>query len=231
MNFEIINKDCISSTNDFVKSNINIFNDRTVVTAKEQTKGKGRMNRAFFSYDGGLYFSILLKKPDALPDKLTAVAAVAVMKGIYKTFSIKTHVKWVNDIMYQGKKVCGILCEGSFNGNKLDYGIIGVGINLSDTDFPDDIKDIAGTLHRSSSDKDILLQNILNTFFAEIESSEYLDYYKKNCITLNKNIEIIKPGCRPVPAFAVDITPHNNLIVEYSDGKTDTVFCGEVSIK
>ena len=183
MEYKIIKKDKVTSTNDILKNNAEKYEDKTVLVAREQTAGKGRMGRSFYSPPTGLYFSVLLKDIKNNPTSLTIIAAVAVMKGIYETFGISAQVKWVNDIILSGKKICGILAESVFSGNRMSHSVVGIGINISTKEFPDEIKDIAGSLERDSEKSDILLHNILKNFDEEIKNSDsksYLDFYKKN---------------------------------------------------
>lgn len=131
----------------------------TVIIAGSQTNGRGRMGRSFYSPSGtGLYMSIILR-PDIsaeLATCLTAVSAVAVHKTLYSLFNKETEIKWVNDLLLDSKKVCGILAEGaplrSVSNTSpnafaaIEYIVIGIGINLSDSGFPSELAGIAGSL-------------------------------------------------------------------------------------
>ncbi|MCQ2480316.1 MAG: biotin--[acetyl-CoA-carboxylase] ligase [Clostridia bacterium] len=233
MKFNIIKKEIVTSTNDILKDNSEIFESGTVLTAKQQTNGRGRMGRKFYSPPSGLYFSILLKDIKSNPTALTVMAAVAVMKGIYDTFGIKTQVKWVNDIFYEGKKICGILTEGAFQGNRLRYAVIGAGINVSTEYFPEELKNIAGSLNESIENSDRLLQNILENFnkeFQRIEKKEYLEFYKENCLTLNRNVELLLQDENYLCGFAFDIDEDARLIVKTENGEIKKIFFGEAKI-
>lgn len=233
MEYKIIKKDKVTSTNDILKNNAEKYEDKTVLVAREQTAGKGRMGRSFYSPPTGLYFSVLLKDIKSNPTSLTIIAAVAVMKGIYETFGISAQVKWVNDIILGSKKICGILAEGVFSGSRISHAVVGIGINISTKEFPDEIKDIAGSLEKDSNNSDILLHNILKNFDEEINNSDsksYLDFYKKNCLTLNKKVRLLVNDNSYEEGFAFDIDDNANLLVKKESGETIKVFFGEAKV-
>ncbi len=233
MKFNIIKKETVTSTNDILKQSFKEYESGTVLTAKHQTKGRGRMGRSFYSPPTGLYFSILLKDIKSNPATLTVMTAVAVMKGIYDTFGIKTQVKWVNDIFYEGKKICGILTEGAFLKDRLQYAVIGVGVNIATEKFPTEISEIAGSLNKSIEDSDILLQNILKNFECElqnIQSGEFIKFYKENCITLNKKVRLISQDEAYLEGEAVDIDENARLTIKTDSGENKRIFFGEAKI-
>ena len=124
-----------------------------VVLAEKQTAGRGRLGRTFYSpAKNGIYFSMIYIPEHSViqPAKMTATAAVAVCNAIKKVFNLETKIKWVNDIFFNGKKICGILTEGitNFETGKIEAAIIGIGINISqpDSGFPKEIADVAGSL-------------------------------------------------------------------------------------
>lgn len=233
MKYKIIKLKSVTSTNDILKENYAEYENGTVLVAEEQTAGKGRMGRSFFSPPTGLYFSILLKDTEINTTALTIIAAVAVMRGIYDTFGIETQVKWVNDIILDGKKICGILTEGAFSGSKLSYAVVGIGINISTENFPKEITEIAGSLNQKNEKKDLLLENILENFGKEIENSHnknYLEYYKKNCLTLNKKVRLISQNNAEENAFAFDLGDNAELLVKTESGEIKKIFFGEAKV-
>ncbi len=230
MEFKIIKKDIVTSTNDVLKKDAEKYESGTVLCAKEQTHGKGRSGRSFYSPPTGLYFSVLLKGEQINPSVLTVLAAVAVMKGIRETYGIKTQVKWVNDIFYDGRKVCGILTEGAFKKNKLRHAIVGIGINISTEIFPDEIKNIAGSLGENMNKNDELLIKILDNFSYEIQNfsdGKFLEFYKKNCLTLGRKVRLISADNSPVDGVAIDIGNNAELIVKTDSGEIKKIFYGE----
>lgn len=230
MEYNIIRKKSVTSTNTLLKELARDVPHGTVLCADSQSRGRGRMGRSFYSPDKeGIYMSILLKEGFGNnPTLVTTLTAVSVMKAISNLTGKEPFVKWVNDIILDGKKVCGILTEGAFNGKELEYMIVGIGVNVGNSSFPDEIKDIAGSIN---CDKELLLEEIIRCFFEEyknLSSGEYLDFYRKRCISLDRPIKIISPGKEPVEAFSQGIDDNANLIVKYPDGRVDTVFSGEV---
>ena len=173
--FKISTFDVLESTNTTAKELAqNGADEGTVIIAKEQTAGKGRLSRTFFSPNGGLYMSIILR-PTISSEKttfITAAAAVAVCRAIKTVTGIDTGIKWVNDIYLNGKKVCGILTSGAINSEKknLDYAILGIGLNIDPPKggFNKEIKNIATSLFKENCDEDTkarLTAEILNEFF------------------------------------------------------------------
>ena len=233
MRFNVIKKGTVTSTNTLLKQQAKTLPHGTVIVADSQTQGRGRMGRSFYSPDKtGIYMSVLLKKDFGKnPTLVTTMTAVAVMKAIEKVAGRTPQVKWVNDILLGGKKVCGILTEGAFSGGELEYIIVGIGINTTTADFPDEIKDIAGSV---SCDKEKLLSAVLDCFsdeFNNLQSGDFLDFYRERCITLNKNIKIISPEKEPIEAFAQGIDDNAALIVKYPDGTAGIISSGEVSVR
>lgn len=233
MNFNVIKKGTVTSTNTLLKQQAKDLPHGTVMVADCQTEGRGRLGRSFYSpNETGLYMSILLKKDFGTnPTLITTLTAVAVIKAVEKVTGKTAQVKWVNDVLLEGKKVCGILTEGAFAGGKLEYIIVGIGINTNTPVFPDEIKEIAGSV---DCDKSELLNAVLDCFSAELEvleSKAFLSFYRERCVTINKDIKIISPGKEPVEAFAQGIDDNAALIVKYPDGAQGIVASGEVSVR
>ncbi len=233
MKFNIIKKGTVTSTNTLLKQQAKALPHGTVLAADSQTEGRGRLGRSFYSPDEtGIYMSILLKKDfGSNPTLVTTMTAVAVMKAVEKITGKAAQVKWVNDILLNGKKVCGILTEGAFFCGELEYMIVGIGINASTLDFPDEIKEIAG---RVDCGKEELMSAVLDCFGAEfknLRTVSFLDFYRQRCTTLNKNIKILSPGKEPVEAFAQGIDDDASLIVKFPDGTVDKILSGEVSVR
>lgn len=235
---EILIFDTLSSTNDYAKENAEKLNDGSLIIAKTQTAGRGRMNRYFFSPDKtGIYMSLFLK-PYFKAKKyfyITVAAAVAVRRAIEKLFQTTPTIKWVNDIYINDKKVCGILTEAVTNGNK-SFAVLGIGINLKKPidGFPSDINNKAGYI-TSVSDietKEKLIAEIINnfdTFYKNIEEKEFMDDYRRFSYLDGKTVEYTKNGITHT-AEVLGIDAEAGLLV--SDGKTtQRLFTGEVSVK
>lgn len=211
--------------------------------ANNQTKGKGRIGRSFFSpADTGIYMSLLLRPHNysaQQASKLTTMAAVAACEAIEAVSDKKALIKWVNDIFIDGKKVSGILTEASFNleNGFVDYVVLGIGINvyLPKGGFPSELNNIAGAVfNKSVSDgKNHLAAEFLNRFmgyYHSRESSNCAEKYRNRSLVIGKEIQIISKA-NPTTAVAVDIDDDCRLIVKYEDGKIERLSSGEISVR
>ena len=248
--FNIIKYEKISSTNTVLKDMAKAdAKEWTVLIANEQTNGKGRMNRNFYSpCNSGIYMSVLLK-PDFLPSEtlfLTPMTAVVVSEAIDKVLNVCTGIKWVNDIYLNDKKVCGILAEGAISkdGLKNDYVVIGIGINISnpDNNFPSELKEIAGSLisDKNLENKELFVENLKNKLIAEILTKMYKYYnandkafmkeYKNKSILINKEVYILGDENKE-KWKVIDIDASASLVVENKEGIIKTISSGEVSVR
>ncbi|MBR2860387.1 MAG: biotin--[Clostridia bacterium] len=228
--------DEIDSTNTFLKSVANENPDFTVTIANKQTAGRGRMGRSFHSPENnGIYLSILLK-PQLAPDKalsITTMAAVAVAKTVEKFTQEKAYIKWVNDVFFHGKKVCGILTEASASSkDRLDYAVLGIGINLyeSEQGFPEELKDIAGAIFsKSAGIRQEFIIELINAFNEIYSLGEYVEEYASRSILTGKDIVFIKDG-EELSGRVLGIDADCGLLVSVN-GKTQKLNCGEATIK
>jgi len=224
----------ISSTNEKAKelAKKGLFN--VVVVAEEQTKGKGRFDRIWFSSEGGLYFSILLKEKNIEKAKyLTFIAALSVVKSILKIVKLKTKIKWPNDVHIDKKKLCGILTE-TFR----DYVVVGVGLNVNQTKFNKKISNIATSL-KIQLKKPIGKERILNQFLIEFENlylqyknkkyEKILDLLKENCDTIGKDIKVRSIN-KIFYGKVVDVDGGCNLILKLKNGKIKKLIEGDIFI-
>ena len=158
---------------------------------------------------------------------LTPTAAVSVAEAIKKQTGKDAQIKWVNDIFMGGKKVCGILTEAAFDMEmqRPSYVVIGIGINLLTEDFPEDIKNIAGST--GQADKNMLIADIVKGIMT-LEKQEVSNKYKELSCVLGKEVEVVGKGYF---AKAVDMTEDCNLILEKQDGEKVILKSGEISIK
>jgi BirA family biotin operon repressor/biotin-[acetyl-CoA-carboxylase] ligase len=231
-----------TSTNSLVKERAMESEEGLVIVAGEQSAGRGRMGRSFFSPgDSGVYMSLLLK-PEIKPEdavQITTAAAVAVCRALESLGVSDSKIKWVNDIYIGNRKVCGILTESSFNfqGGVLDFAVLGVGINIyeSPEGFPDEIKNIAGAVfsERIENLRNKFISEFLNEFFGIYEklySKNHLKEYKEKSFVLGREINIIQGDSTRV-GKAIDIDNNCNLVVELPDGKTEKLYSGEISIR
>ena len=233
----------IGSTNDELKQQaINGENEIKLLIAESQTKGKGTKGRSFFSpANTGCYISFLLK-PEYSPEEctlLTTAAATATALAIENATGKKAQIKWVNDIYMDRKKVAGILTEASFkkDGKGIDYVIVGIGVNINPPEggFPAEIENIASSVITDEPlyIKNKLIAEIANGlifFYKTFKNKLFINEYKKRLFFLGEEITVIQ-GDKSYQATAVDIDEQCHLIVRTADGKTKTLFSGEISIR
>lgn len=161
----------IGSTNNHLKEHHDKLSDHTVAVSSRQTMGRGRFGKSFYSPAGsGLYFSVLYKgdkKPD--PEYLTIAAALAV-SDVMEEYGLVSEIKWVNDVYLQGKKVSGILTEGEveLESGAMKYLILGIGLNVNNREFPDELKDVAGSM-KLSGKKDYDMNEVLAKLLRSLE--------------------------------------------------------------
>lgn len=183
--------------------------------------------------------SILLR-PDGFTEeqllKITTMAAVAVSDSIEKVSGKKAGIKWVNDILIDGKKVCGILSEAAYRADgSLDCVIVGIGINAYPLagGFPEGIADSACSVfdYQSPGLKNQLASEVLNLFMHYYKSGEdFTGEYRKNCVVPGNEISVIRPD-KSVKAYALGLDDDLGLIVRYEDGTEDVLRSGEISIR
>lgn len=204
-----------------------------VFVADTQTSGRGRQGKNFYSPNGtGLYMSYLFECDSALTDavSITTAASVAVVRAIESLCDRRLFIKWVNDIYLDNKKICGILTEAVTKNNRLTHVIIGVGINLTTENFPDEICDIAGALGDNALTRDALLRAVTKELAAlDLSDKSYLDFYRERMLVLNKKITYTENFVSK-DAVAVGIDDEGGLIIETEEG-VKTLRSGEISIR
>ncbi len=208
----------------------------TVVVAREQSAGRGTRSRSFFSPQGGVYLSLVLRPhPQDVP-LITSCAAVAVARAIERCCPLTVHIKWVNDLYINGKKVCGILTEAGLNPatHLPDYIILGIGVNVAVTAFPPEIATIATSLadEGCAIDRASLIAAILEEWehaYATIGTRAFLEESRRRSCVLGKRLTISQ-GNANYTATAEAITNDGHLTVRTLFGDTRTLCSGEVSI-
>lgn len=240
----LLNK--IDSTNSYAKQIAEQSNNQaTIVVAEEQTNGKGRMYRHFYSpMQDGVYFSVILY-PDIHIDELnllTLTAALSVVNAIELLTKIRPQIKWPNDVLWNGKKLCGILTETSVETEtgRIQYSISGIGINVNNHDFPPDLKDTAGSLYQMSG-KIFSRVEVISTVLKEMEKliknnwysthrDEMLEQYRKDISLIGKEIDLIYPNKqRQGKVLAVD--KKGGLIISNEKQEKVTIYSGEISVR
>lgn len=232
----------LSSTNSYLKEKAICENEGLVVIADNQTAGRGRFNRKFHSPENnGIYMSILLKPDFAGFDAtlITTAAAVAVANACDSLTIKNSQIKWVNDVLIDGKKVCGILTEGSINpkNQNFDYIILGIGINAftPENGFEDEIKEIAGSVFNDFdlSLKAKLTATVLNNFFSfynNLLQKEFLADYRNKNFVIGKTVNVIKNDTKK-KGTVISMDDNFKLLVEYEDKTREYLSSGEISIK
>jgi BirA family biotin operon repressor/biotin-[acetyl-CoA-carboxylase] ligase len=214
----------------------------TTIIAEEQTKGRGRFGRDFFSpSDSGIYMSIILKVQLSIENSVlvTTAAAVAVCQAIEKITNLSPQIKWVNDIFIDKRKVCGILTEAvtNFESGMMDSVVVGIGINVKTKieDFPLELQDSAGSIfdHEDKSIRNQLTGEIINNVLnisKNLEDRDFMSAYKQRSMILGEYI-LYKKDNTWHEGYALDIDDFGGLIVYTPDGQKITLNSGEVSIK
>lgn len=222
--------------------------DRQVVIANEQTKGRGRLGRNFNSpKDGGIYFSYLMKPINRNPQDaatLTAWTAVAVSDAIEEACGVKADIKWVNDLVLNKQKICGILTEMSIESESgmIQSIIIGIGVNVNELkeDFPEEIRDIASSLRIETGSKKSR-SKIAAAMIKHMDklydnwpdkTEEYLEKYKEKCITLGQEVSVkFTDNDSPKYGKAIDVNSDFTLQIKYKNGEEEAVSSGDVSVR
>lgn len=233
----------VDSTNNALKRSCDAPHGTVLLTGR-QTGGRGRLGRQFASPPGGVYLSVLLR-PNVFADQLlhlTPMAAVAVRRAIFDCCRISACIKWTNDLVCEGKKLCGILTELSTEAGSgaLQSVIIGIGINCNTAlaELPQEVQGMATSLQEITGkavDPNELaaalivrLQEMDASLLTQKEA--WMREYASACITLGKRIQVIAGETR-TEAFAEGIDENGGLIVRYDTGETAVVSTGEVSVR
>lgn len=231
----------VGSTNTYCKEHFAALNDGEVVATSNQTAGRGRLGRDWVNAAGlGLYYTIVFKRPLVQPSTLPLMSSMAVQAAVRECFGIETTVKWPNDLLLNGKKLVGILCEGIMPHGGEPGGIIaGIGVNLAQgQDYFDAMNLPHGTSLRlqgvpldPETDAPRLAAAMTEWFnrvlpeFAEKGFAPFLEEYRSRCV--NIGVPVTFDGGRGV---ARDVDGDGNLVVDTDNGER-RVFTGEVSVK
>jgi len=209
----------------------------TVIIADTQTAGKGRLGRAWLSPEGSLAMSLILKPSlDNLP-QLVMIASLAVVRTIKKVAGLETQIKWPNDILIKGKKVCGILIENEVKGDRVNFAIIGIGINVNFNPlaFPE-ISDIATSLAHELG-AEVSKIELIGALLSELEQL-YLEAqagapiyreWQENMGMLGRWIQV-KTGEAVEQGKAETVTQNGNLILRRADGSLAEIVAGDVTV-
>jgi BirA family biotin operon repressor/biotin-[acetyl-CoA-carboxylase] ligase len=230
--------------------------DGLTVVALQQTQGRGRLGRSWESPpDKGIYLSVVLRPPLAPAETqiLTLAAAVAAVNAIYVTTGLMTGIKWPNDIVADGKKICGILLEMNCEADRVNHIVLGMGINYSHEapDFPDELRDRASSVLMALNDFNIRPENteiksssgrlaLIRTVLRELDfllleilegnNSSIIDMWRDYSATIGREVRF-KLRDEEYTGTAIDITEDGRLVVDCSDGIRRELISGEVSVR
>lgn len=238
--------DSVDSTNNYLREMaFSDCPDGQIVIANEQTNGRGRRGRNFVSpRDKGIYLSVLFR-PDSFPSDMPAITAwtaVAVNNAIESVCHVRPGIKWVNDLVMNKQKLCGILTEMSIESEsgQVQYVIIGIGLNVNEdtSDFPEELTQIATSLAMETGKtfcRAELAAEIIRQLDIMISSwpnakETYLNAYRADDITVGKNVTVIQKSGEK-SATATEITDSFSLRIHYKDGTDEILSGGEVSIR
>ena len=225
----IIKFDKIDSTSTYARQNADSLPLPSLIIADYQSAGRGRRGNSFYSPEGtGLYFTLLFEAPKNLP-LITPAAALAVCKALKETFNIDAKIKWVNDVFFNGKKICGILSECYVsNGKKLIA--VGIGVNLTTADFPENLPN-AGSIGQECNKAALAekISNYLLDYASDPDDKTIASDYEKQLFIIEKEISFIENNVQ-YSAIVKGINEQCNLEVKLGDGTIKTLSSGEISI-
>lgn len=236
--------DCIGSTNTALKELANRGEpEGLALVAGQQTEGRGRMGRSFYSPAGsGVYLSLLLRPKLAAAEgtRITACAAVAAAEVLEELSGRPIGIKWVNDLLLDGKKICGILTEASVDceSGSMNYVIVGLGVNAiaPEGGFPPELREVAGALFTERRLPELRCQiaaGILDRLWAlcaGLPDADPFEAYRARSLVLGADVELLRPGQEPVPATVLSLERDYGLQVKLPDGSICKVQSGEVRI-
>lgn len=214
----------------------------TVLLADSQSEGRGRLGRSFHSPAGsGLYLSVILR-PNCTPAELmhlTCSVGVATCDAIEEIAGLRPGIKWINDLVLEGKKLGGILTELTMDGSNVGYAVVGIGINCNRPaeDFPPELQNIACSLSSVTGtviDRAKLAAALIRHF--EMMSLQLLhrdgimDRYRRDCVTIGKEVKVLR-GDTATPGQALNVENDGSLLVRFCDGSVHAVNAGEVSVR
>ncbi len=237
-------RESVTSTNTVLKELAELGGrEGMVVIAQRQTMGKGRLGRSFYSpQGGGLYMSVLLRPRFSAEEALsiTTAAAVAVARAIDDVTGERAMIKWVNDVYFHGRKVCGILTEASvdFENSGLHYAVLGMGVNLTEPEggFPGEVAQVAGALFAGKApagSRPKLAAAILNRFFAYYQAlprRTFMEEYRSRSLLTGMDITFME-GESQREGTVLGVDEEARLLVRLPDGSKKVFGAGEVNIK
>ena len=241
---EILYLDEVDSTNTAAKKAAeNGAVHGTLVVSERQTGGKGRRGRAWDSPRGTGIFMTLILRPNMAPvhaSMLTLVAALAVADGIRECTGAESLIKWPNDIVMSGKKICGILTEMSADPDCINYVAVGIGINVNMEEFPEEIRGVAASIFTETGKKtkrSLLISAVMaaferyyEVFMKTTDMSGLLEDYNGKLANCGRTVRVLDPAGE-YSGTAIGIVREGELLVEMEDTTVRRVLSGEVSVR
>jgi BirA family biotin operon repressor/biotin-[acetyl-CoA-carboxylase] ligase len=233
----------VGSTSDWAKKVVKMGAEEGTVTAAEiQTAGRGRLGREWISPRGGLWFSIILRPDQKAREaaKLVFVASLAVAEVLKEKYGLRTETKWPNDVLVSGKKICGILAEMSTKDEKVDYVILGVGVNANfspDDVFPKSLR-IKATSIENELGKKIRLESFLKALLEKMEMlydqyleagfSNLLEEWKKYAEFLGHRV-VVRDRKERLNGLALDVDMDGTLVLKLQQGTIKRIHVGDIA--
>lgn len=211
----------------------------TVVLAKIQTAGRGRLGRKWFSPKGGVWMSIILRpSPDRIIQKITLLFGLSVAETLRKFYRIDAALKWPNDVIVNGKKICGILTEGVFSGEVPLYVVVGIGLNANvDLEAMPKGLELEAVSIKALLQKEVsiidLVRRLLRTLDADYEvfkgsdDKGLWDQYRRLCATIGSEVRVEVGEYEIYEGYAEDISPEGGLILRTGEGHNVTILSGD----
>ena len=224
---KIIELEEVDSTNEYCKR-LKI-EQNVIVTAKRQTAGKGTKGRSFSSEDGGLYISVMRTYENFAAERAFEIlinSCVAVCKTL-EHFGINPQIRWANDVLVSGKKICGTLIENTFSGGKIVRSIVGMGVNVNNS-LPEDLSEIATTMH-AIKNKTFNVSEVFAVLAENLQKQFSINDYKSYTGWLGGKVRV-KTAENEFTATAIDVEEDGRLLIE-ADGKRHKISSAEVSLR
>jgi len=235
----------VGSTNDWAKELASLgAEEGTVAIAETQTAGHGRLGREWASPEGGLWFSVIFR-PELEPaeaSKLVFAAGLAVAEVLHELYGLRVETKWPNDVLVNGRKVCGILAEMNTTGDEVNFVVIGVGINANfdaKEALPEELFENATSLETALG-RSVQLDTLFRTMLERLECiyelfvkegfASVLTMWKKYATFLGCKVEVLT-GTERLVGFALDVDDDGGLTVKLENGNVRDVLVGDVSLR
>jgi len=235
----------VSSTNDLAKELAGYGADEgTVVVAETQTAGRGRLRREWVSPEGGLYFTVVLRPEHGAGEavKLAFVAGLAVAEVLRESYGLKAEIKWPNDVLVNGRKVCGILTEMGTTEETVNFVAVGIGVNANfnaQKAFPEEFRPSATSLEDELGER-VQLEVLFKTLLERMEKihdlfikkgfAPILKGWKEHAGFLGGQVEVVSETEKWV-GLALDVEGDGSLVVRLEDGMMRRVFVGDVTLR